>query len=205
MSATGNSDTQTFGAGGEFEFRPDRWHVLLRANGVHSSSNDRVQAESLSGLARATHQLADGFEAFGQTAFLRNTFSGIASRTAAEAGLTYAILPDEAAHALRLVSGLGVIREDHVATPTDRFATGSAGARYRWRLTDHSEVGDEATVTWNLDDGGDWRGAQRATLTAALTQIVSLKLSQQLEFRHRPEPGFRRTDTLTSAALVVSF
>jgi putative salt-induced outer membrane protein len=205
VSATGNSDTQTFGAGAELDYRPDRWHVLLKANGVHSSSADTVQAESLSALGRATRALGDGVEVFGQTGYLRNRFSGIANRIAAEGGMSYVALPDDRAHALRVAGGVGFIREDHVATETVRFATASLGARYRWRISDHSELGDEASLLWNLASAADWRSAQAVTLTAAIAEGLSLKLMQQVEFRHRPEPGFRRTDTLTSVALVVAF
>jgi putative salt-induced outer membrane protein len=205
VSATGNSDTQTVGAGGELELRPDTWDVLVRANGVHSSSADTVRAESFTALGRIAHKLADGFDVFGQSAFLRNRFAGIAGRVAVEGGLTYNLLPAQEAHTLVLLAGLGLLRERHVATPTSDFATGSTGARYRWQLTEHSEVADELNVTWNLGDARDWRSAQRASLTAALTEGLSLKLSQQLDFKRQPEPGFRRTDTLTSAALVVTF
>jgi putative salt-induced outer membrane protein len=205
VSATGNSHSQTVGAGGEFEYRPDGWDVLTRANGVHSSSDGQVNAESVTGLARVSHKLADGFNAYGQAAFLRNRFSGIAGRVALDGGVSYAVLPDADPQSLRVLAGLGFIRERHVQTPTSRFATGSTGAQYRWRLTDHSELADELNVIWNLRAIRDWRSNQRASLTAALTEGLSLKLSQQLEFKHEPEPSFRRTDTLTSAALVVTF
>ncbi len=205
VSATGNSDTQTVGVGGEFEYRPDGWDALFRASGVHSSSENEVRAESVTGLARLAHTITDGFQAFGQTAFLRNRFSGIASRVATEGGVSYAVLPTTDAHALQVQAAVGFIREQHVATATSRFATGSTGARYRWQLSDHSELADELNVTWNLGTAHDWRSAQRASLTAALAEGLSLKLSQQVDFKRQPEPGFRRTDTLTSAALVVTF
>jgi len=42
-------------------------------------------------------------------------------------------------------------------------------------------------------------------LTARIASAFSLKLSNQLRFVDEPVPGFERTDTITSAALVVGF
>jgi putative salt-induced outer membrane protein YdiY len=38
-----------------------------------------------------------------------------------------------------------------------------------------------------------------------LTSIVSLKVSNAVRFSNFPAPGFKRTDTVTSVALVASF
>jgi putative salt-induced outer membrane protein YdiY len=205
VAATGNTSTRTLGASGELDFRPDGWTVTTQARGVHSADNEQVQAASLTGLLRVSHVLRDGFQAFGQTGYLRNTFAGIGRRVTVEGGLSYALIPDSEPQAIEVRGGLGYLYERHMQTPTTKVATGSAGARYRWRVSSHSEVSDEVVATSNFADGRDWRLSQNASVTAAVAGRVSLKVSQQVDFRHEPEPGFLRTDTLTSAAMVVTF
>jgi putative salt-induced outer membrane protein YdiY len=42
-------------------------------------------------------------------------------------------------------------------------------------------------------------------LTARIVSVFSLKVSNQLRFVDEPVPGFERTDSITSAALVFGF
>ncbi len=205
VAATGNTSAKTLGASGEIDYRPDGWTVLTQAHGVRSTDDQQVQAASLTGLFRVSHVLRDGFQAFGQTGYLRNTFAGIGRRVTVEGGLSYALIPDADPQTVELRGGLGYLYERHTETPTSKVATGSAGARYRWRLSAHSQLSDELVVTSNFADSRDWRLSQNASVSAAVVEGVSLKISQQLDFRHEPEPGFLRTDTLTSAAMVVTF
>jgi hypothetical protein len=53
--------------------------------------------------------------------------------------------------------------------------------------------------------GRNWRAKNALTLQATLTRMLSVKLSHAIEHRHEPVPGFGRTDSRTSAALVFSF
>jgi putative salt-induced outer membrane protein YdiY len=50
-----------------------------------------------------------------------------------------------------------------------------------------------------------WRLSQTAALTARIATAWSLKLSNQIRFVNDPVPGFEDTDSVTSAALVLSF
>jgi putative salt-induced outer membrane protein YdiY len=44
-----------------------------------------------------------------------------------------------------------------------------------------------------------------AAITARLTQLFSLKVSNTVRYSHAPVPGFKHTDTNTSVALVAKF
>lgn len=65
-------------------------------------------------------------------------------------------------------------------------------------------LGDEAGVSIDLNNAGNWRGSNKASLTVAMTRVLSVKLSHTLEFVNEPVPGFRKLDTITSAGLVVN-
>jgi hypothetical protein len=54
-------------------------------------------------------------------------------------------------------------------------------------------------------EGSDWRVLQVAAVTARLTTMFSLRVSNTIRYAHAPVPGFKDTDTNTSVALVAQF
>jgi hypothetical protein len=68
-----------------------------------------------------------------------------------------------------------------------------------------TELHDDLAVMADLTAGRNWRTTNAVTFQATLTRLLSLKVSQAVEYRHVPVPGFGRLDTRTSAALVFTF
>jgi putative salt-induced outer membrane protein YdiY len=205
VAATGNSSTETLGIGGEFEHQPDGRSQLIRVDFVRSADGGALRAQSLSGLGRTSQRLTPRSEVFGEFSYLRNRFAGIVDRYGIDTGLSYRLLASPRSQLLRVFAGLGYLRESHAVTATRSAAAIHGGVRYRWGLGEHGELVDELQLTDTLAQGHDWRAAQKLNVTAGLTAFVALKVSQRVEYLHRPVPGFRSTDTLTSAALVVKF
>ncbi len=85
-------------------------------------------------------------------------------------------------------------------------ATAGTGARYKLKLSETSDITDELSFSFDLSDKGTWRlyPGGRA-LTAKVAAPLSLKLSNVIRFVDEPVSGFEQTDTITSAALVLSF
>ena len=57
----------------------------------------------------------------------------------------------------------------------------------------------------DLSDEGTWRLQHAIALTARIAAPLSLKISNLLRYVDEPVAGFEWTDTITSAALVLSF
>ncbi len=205
VAATGNSDTQTIGGGAEFEHRLDRRDELVRVNFVRSADRDGLKAESLLGLARASYPVTPRVDGFGEFEYLRNRFAGIVDRYNLSAGLTYRVLPDPGPHVLLVFASLGYLREKDPGGDDQSAAAVHGGVRYRWQLSDRGEIVDELQLVDTVETDHEWRAVQMLSVTAGLNSAVSVKLSQRIEYLRRPVPGFRPTDTLTSAALVVKF
>jgi putative salt-induced outer membrane protein YdiY len=206
VAATGNSDTRTFGSGGQIEYHDqDEWDAIGRLDGVRSSSDGVATAASLNGLARAAHQVDERLHVFGELKYLRNRFAGISHREEINGGLAVDLVPPGGSQTLQATGSIGYLREAHLVDGLTSAATASGGTRYRLALSEHSSIQDDLTYVENLSDTTDWRISHQASITAAVAASLSLKLSQQLEYLRKPVPGFRRTDTLTSVALVVSF
>ena len=57
----------------------------------------------------------------------------------------------------------------------------------------------------SVSEGDDWRYANVITLTAKVTTLFSLKLSNTIRYVNLPVFGFKNTDAVTAVALVAKF
>ena len=180
VAATGNSSAQTLGRRRWLEHQKNRQVQLLRVNFVRSTERGEVQAQSLSGLARASQRLTPRVELFGEFDYLRNRFAGFVDRYRRAASV-FASSRRPVANVLRVFSGIGYLRESYVATDTTSAATVQTGLRYRWRIGDHGEIADELELSETLGRTEDWRASQTLNVTAGLSSFVSIKLSQRAD------------------------
>ena len=89
---------------------------------------------------------------------------------------------------------------------TDRsFGTGRFDVLYEYKFSKTASFSEEASFTESFKDSDDWRFADTASVTAGLTTVLSLKVSYNVQTLNEPVPGKKKTDTVTSAALVAKF
>lgn len=209
VSTTGNTDTQTLGVGGSIECKPNKWTYLAKGAFIRSEADDLETAKSLDTLFRASRDLTTRLKAYGQFNYFQNEFAGIENRYAVEGGIAYMLLVHPK-HTLEVDAGLGYTKEDRVEVigildEDLSFATARFGGIYRWKISENAEFGEDAGFTLNLNDGEDWRFANIAYVAAKLNTIFSLKFSYAIAYLNNPVPGFGKTDTITSAAVVAKF
>jgi putative salt-induced outer membrane protein len=204
VGTSGNTDTSTIGGAAEALYQPGRWSGLARAAFVRSATDDEVKAKSLVALLRGARRLKPRLEGYAQAGYLRDTFAGIRSRIAPEAGLAYELVA-RAAHSLKTEAGIGYTRESRLAGPDLSFATGRGGLSYRWKISSSAELSDDVSYTQNLQDGPDWRVGQLFSIATAVKGRFSLKVSHGVAHLNRPVAGFKKTDTMLAAAMVAKF
>ena len=204
VATGGNTDTQTLGAGGAVIWRPSAWVTRARAGYVRSAVDDVETAEALVAELRVSRALSPRIEAFGRADYLVNRFAGIDYRTTIDGGLGW-LLFEDTRHSLKVDAAVGVTHESRLAGDDQTFLAGSGGALYKWKLSATTELTEQALVTTDLGEPGNWRLQNSLALTARMTRVLSLKLSHELSRINRPVPGFETTDTILAAALVASF
>jgi len=204
VATSGNSDTKTLGAAGEAEYQPLPWSAKLKLEFVRAESNGVVSARSFAGLLRGARKLSARLETYAQGTYLKNTFAGIDHRLAGEAGVAYLILPGET-HTLKSEAGLGYTKEDRTNGDDRSFGTGRLGLLYKWKFSKTAEFSEEVSFTESLKDSSDWRFDSATSLSASMTSVFSVKLSYVIHTLNEPVPGKKKTDTITSAALVAKF
>jgi putative salt-induced outer membrane protein len=204
VGVTGNASTSTFSAGGEYITRPTSWVVRNRVQFVRNESEDILTAESFLYLFRAEKTLTRRLAAFGEYAFFRDEFAGVAHRNAVNGGLAIKIV-DLEKHLFTTDVSLGYLNEDRLTGDDVSSATYGTGAHYRWKISPTATFEEDLRFTGTFARAADWRLGNIVSVTTQLTDLFSLKVSNTVRYSHLPPPGFKTTDTTTSIALVAKF
>lgn len=204
VTTSGNASSQSIGAAAEIIFRPAKWVVEGRTAFVRNESEDILSAKSFVVRGRLSRVLTARLQAFGQHSYLRDLFSGVEHRNNTEGGLTFLVL-ETARQTFQTDAGLGYLNEQRTVGDNLSTATAGAGGRYKLKLSETSDITEDLAVSLDLSDDGTWRLNQALALTARVTGALALKISNVVRYVDEPVLGFEQTDTITSAALVLSF
>jgi putative salt-induced outer membrane protein len=203
VSTGGNTSTRTIGAAADAIHRGRRTTTSGRIAFVRSVTDDLENARSLIATARQGWQLSSRTEGFARGEYLRDLFAGVEHRATGEGGVSFS--PSAAPHALRIDVGIGGTTETRIAADDRRFAGASATVAYRWTPAPVSELVAESSVTADLQRGENWRSANSVSLLVVMNRIISARVAYTLRYLNDPVPGFRRTDTTASMAIVLSY
>jgi putative salt-induced outer membrane protein len=210
VATSGNTDTSSFGAGLEVNYKPLPWTVTLKAAYLRASTDGLLTAESFAGGVRGTRDLTPRVDVFAEALYYRNTFSGIDSRYGAEAGAGYKIVNEKTLR-LRGEAAFGYTREDRVGFSALDYPTARAGLDFGWKFGKGAELTEVFSWTDNLDNSTDWYLRSTTGITADLTSVFALRASYTILYDNVPVPvppgekKFQKRDTITSVALVAKF
>jgi putative salt-induced outer membrane protein len=204
VGVSGNASSQTIGLSFETIARPSTWVFRHRVAFVRNESNDALTAQSLLYGARAEKTLTGRASAFGEYGYFRDRFAGIANRQTIAGGLAAKIVA-RARHTLTADAGVGYLNEDRLAGEDLSDAIYTTGAKYVAKISETAELADEVALVGTFSRREDWRLAHTIAVTARLTAVLSLKVSNGVRYSRSPAPGFKRTDAITSVAVVAKF
>ncbi|MGH9442011.1 MAG: DUF481 domain-containing protein [Thermoanaerobaculia bacterium] len=204
VSTSGNTSVQTIGAGVEVDYKKDVWDGLAKGAFVQGKTDGATTARTIAAELRGGRHLSPRFELFVQGDYFKNEFAGIEHRIAGVAGAAYSIVKTPAQE-LKLQAGAGYTKEARLDGGDKSFATGLAGFLYKVKLSSTTDLSDEFSYVESFKDSSDWRVANAFSVSVAINKIFSLKASHTLAYLNQPVPGFGKTDTITSVALVAKF
>lgn len=204
VGTTGNSDTQSLGAGTTLIVRPGEWTVTNKSAIIRSEDRGVVRAQSTSIATQAGRHVTPRLSIVGSHAYSRDRFAGFNHRNAVEGGLTFDAVKAER-HTLVLEKGAGYASERRRTGPDVSSAIGSAGALYKLKVSTTASFENDARLVYSFEDGRDQRLTNVASLSARLNSLFSLKAKHTTRWVRKPAPGFRTTDTITAIALVAKF
>ena len=204
LLTSGNATNRTFGVGGELVWRPEPWVVKAKAAYAQTEAEEVLSARSTLAQIRADRFLTVRTSLYGEYGYLRDLFAGIENRSTVIGGLAYRLI-DHPAHKLTVDGGLGYEHQDEIGEESENLAIGTAGAAYRWKISETSGLSEELRYVQAFESIDNWKLDQSVTLTAAITSVLSLKLANTIRYVNEPVLGFESTDTITSVSLAWSF
>jgi putative salt-induced outer membrane protein YdiY len=204
VGTSGNSDTHSLGLGAEYIHRPQDWELRSKVVYVRNDSDSELTAQSTAFFFRASHAVGHRRAYYSEYNFLRDSFAGISSRNDVVAGVSYLFVDTERQQFMGNI-GLGYSNEQRLVGDDLSRAIWTTGESYRVKLSNTADFTDDLVFNEALSDAGDWRISHVAAVTARLTSILSLKVSNTLRFVHQPVDGFRSTDSITGVSLVARF
>jgi putative salt-induced outer membrane protein len=204
VGTSGNASTNTFSIAGEHITRPAPWTIKNRVAFIRNEAEDLVTAESFLYGFRAERAINARLSAFGEYAYFRDELAGVDHRNGVTGGLTFKLV-DTAVHRLSVDAGLGYLNEQRLTGDDVSSATYGFGSNYKWTISPTATLEDDSRLIGTFANADDWRFVNIVSLTARLTQLLSLKVSNAIRYAHFPPPGFKTTDTTTSIALVAKF
>jgi putative salt-induced outer membrane protein YdiY len=204
VGITGNTSNLTFGAGGEYIYRPDKMLIRNKATYIRTDESGVTTALAIAYTGRVERALNARASVYGDYAYFRDTFSGILNRNAITGGVSIKAVNGKS-QTLAVDLGGGYLNEERTTGPAVSTGVYSLGWSYRLKITATSDLSDDFTYTGTFASASDWRIFHSIALTAKISTILSLKVANTIRFANVPVPTFLATDTTTTISLVAKF
>lgn len=204
VGTSGNSDTQTLGAGTTLTVRPGEWTITNKASLVRNTDRGQVRAQSTLVETQIGRRLAPTLSLVAKHGYSRDRFAGINHRNTADVGLSFEAIAGKR-QTLKLDAGVGYASERRRTGANLSTAIGTTGVFYKVALSSSATVENATQVVFSLENSTDRRISNVTSLSARLNALLSMKVTHTTRWVKSPAPGFRKTDTITGVALVAKF
>jgi putative salt-induced outer membrane protein YdiY len=202
VGTSGNSDTSSVGANFGAHRRGLVWKIDSEATAVRSSSLDVKTAERYLGLLRAARKLTPIIGVSSGIRLERDQFSGLDFRSILDAGLSWALVRGPA-WTLDGVTAIAWNHETRTVGDTIDHPVGLLQLLSRIPFGTAGDTTQRFTFYPDFSETSAYRSEGEITAQATLNSRLALKLAYLIRFSNDPVPGFKKTDTTTTASVVV--
>ena len=204
VTTSGNTDVRTLNAAEQLVVRPAAWILTQSFSIVNGSTAGVETANNLKAGLRADRTVGAGFRLYALGTYYRNRFAGIARQFEEAVGLAYGVLPGPT-HVLDVEVGGGRNQQTAPDGTTSAYWTSRAAARYRFTFASSAYAEQKVELISDLQALDNELLNTESILTAPLSTKIALKLGYTVRFTSKPQPTFKRTDTVLSAGVQVQF
>lgn len=203
LATAGNTDTSSAGLDASYRREWGLWSLDSNAAAVRATRNDVKTAESSNAQVRGRRKLSERLQATAGLRGERNRFAGIDLRSIADTSLSWSVR-DSPAWRMRTLWGLSWTREEPRGNrPASSSLGGLLQLQNTVKISEGSELNSQVTAYPDLKDSEDYRINANIALQAALNRHLALRLGYDVKYDNEPVRGFERTDTTSTASLVV--
>ena len=170
---------------------------------MRATRNDQETAENASSQVRGRRKIIDGLEATAGVRGETNQYAGIDLRTIADTSLSWSAVTTPNWR-LRTLYGVSWTREEPQGErPVSASLGGLLQVQNTVKISEGSELNGQVTAYPDMEDSDDYRINANLALQANLNRHLCLRLGYDIKYDNEPVRGFERTDTTSTAALVV--
>jgi putative salt-induced outer membrane protein len=201
VGTSGNSDTASTGVDFVGHRRGEIWQIESSATAVRTSSNDETTAERYLGMLRGQRKLTPIVGLTTGVKLERDRFAGLDARSILDAGLSWALVH----HPEWTLDGLTSIAWLHESRTTDLDVNDPIGVFQLLSRIPFGAAGDTTqrfTYYPDFKTTSAYRSEAEVTAQAAMSAHLALKLGYLLRYSNDPVPGFKKTDSTTTASVV---
>ncbi len=203
LATTGNSDTSS---GGLKAAATKDWGArdlevgafFLRAEDDNETTVERYGA-GITG-ARA---LNERWSVTAGWAGVKDRFSGIDLRSVLSVGVKWMTVDSQRWTLDSLASLTWTSEEFEGNIPSDDYLGALLGVNSVWKISPAADLSTKVTYFPNFDQSEDYRFEGDLALTTKISASWALALGYQVRYDNLPVPGFEKTDTATTASLVL--
>jgi putative salt-induced outer membrane protein len=204
VGTSGNTDTTTTGADFSAHRRGLVWLLEATAKAVHTSSDDETTAERYLGDVRGTRKLRDRIGLSTGAKLEKDRFAGIDFRSILDAGLGWSLVKDPR-WTLDGVTSIAWLHEARVDESRINDPIGVLQVLSRIPFGASGDTTQRFTYYPDFKTASAYRHEFELTAQAALNSRLALKLGYLVRYSNAPLAGFEKTDTTTTASVVLRF
>ena len=200
----GNSDTSSTGADFGLHRRWAVWQIESGASAVRTSNQDVRTAERYLGAFRGQRKLTQLLGLSAGIKLERDKFSGMNFRSITDGGLTWALVR-QAAWTLDGITAIALNHENPTIGLERNSPVGVLQLLSRVPLGASGATTQRFTFYPDFKDTDANRSEMELAVQAAMNSHFALKLGYLVRRSNAPVPGFKKTDTMTTASVVMQW
>lgn len=204
VQTSGNSKTSTTAGKNLFNYDWEKAALELAAGGLGTKSRNTVTAEQYNVSEKVSLKLTGKNYTFEKTGWTKDRFAGIRDRYDLGVGVGRRFL-ESADDKFFAETGGGYIFEDRMNSKNQSFGTYRGYGKYIRTLSASANASQDFEYVGNLKDSKGYRMNAETALVASISTHFSLKTSYVWKYTNAPAAGFKKTDTITSMAIIVNY
>lgn len=203
LATTGNSETSSGGFKAAFTKEWDPWSLEAEAFFLRAEDEGETTVEHSGASIAGSRDLSERWSITAGLSGEKDRFSGIDLRTVVSAGVKWKMVDGER-WTLQSRSALTWTSEAFEGDqPSDDYLGALAGLSSKWQITESADLATKVVYFPNFDDSEDYRFEGDLALTTKISSAWALSLGYQVRYDNQPVVGFEKTDSATTASLVL--
>jgi putative salt-induced outer membrane protein YdiY len=202
VGTSGNSDTATTGVDFLAHRRGLVWQVETSATAVRTANLDQTTAERYFTMLRVQRKFSPVVALAASGKFEHDRFSGLNLRSLIDGSVNWAVW-HRPEWTLDTAVGIAWLHESRIIGRDVNDPTGSFQVLSRLPIGALGDTTQRFTFYPNFATRSAYRSEVEISAQAAMTTHFALKIGYLLRYSNAPVPGFKNTDTTTTASIVL--